>query len=244
MTAAAGDAFTPESIDLAWREDDAGRTVAATCRFELAPIRHVIRKHVASGEPWTKILGQRLVERLSGSVGGLPGADCREFVKSLSMQMHNACREPRLCRFEDVEITDFDDSRHAGEQIRGRRAMQKILFVLPSGGVVFVRLEPTIFDGSTVAVFLTAFLPRHVGWVVPARAAATTAGRYVQRWATHHHPTGGLLLPEPDEAVTERDEVENRAIHRRWFRFISPKAWGFRLQRDGRWTWIDPNPGR
>lgn len=103
--------------------------------------------------------------------------------------------------------------------MQARNAMEKILFVLPSGGVVFLR-------------------------VAPARAASTTASRYVQRWAIHHHPTGGLLLPDPDDAVTERDEMENRASHRRWFRFVSPKTWGFHRQKDGRWAWIDPNPAR
>lgn len=244
MTAAAGDAFSPESIDLAWHEEDGGRSVTASCWFELAPIRHVVRKHVLTKEPWSKILGQRLVERLRASGGRLTGADGREFVEAVATQLHNACNEPRLCRFQDVEITNVEDSRDAAAQIRGRRAMEKILFVLPSGGVVFVRVEPAMFADRTVMVFLTTFFPRQAGWVSPARVAAATAARYVQRWAPHHHPTGGLLLPEPDDAVTEPDEVDTRAIHRRWFRFISPQTWGFRLQKDGQWAWTDPNPGR
>lgn len=244
MTAAADDGFTPDSVDLAWQEEGEGGRVTASCWFELAPIRHVVRKHVAGGEPWAKILGQRLAERLQATPGRLSGADCREFVKAVTTQLHNACSQPRLCRFQDMEITNFDDSRHAAAQIRGRRAIEKILFVLPSGGVVFVRVEPGMFTDRTVAVFLTAFIPRQVGWVTASRAAATTAGRYVQRWAAHYHPTGGLLLPEPDEAVTERDEVESRAILRRRFRFISPQNWGFRVQKDGRWAWNAASPGR
>lgn len=243
MTAAAGDPFTPEPVDLAWQEDE-GRSVTASCWFELAPIRHVVRKHVSSAEPWTKILGQRLVERLHDCSGRLAGADCREFVQALTLQLRNACSMPRLCRFQDLEIADFEDSRYVAAQIRGRRATEKLLFVLPSGGVVVMRIEPAMFSDRIVAVFLTAFIPRHVGWVTPARAAAATAARYVQRWARHEHHTGGLLLPEPDEAVTEPDEMTSLAIHRRWFRFISPRTWGFRLHEDGQWAWTDPNPGR
>ena len=244
MSAASGEKFTPESVEFAWQEEDGDRTETASCWFEFAPIRHVVGKHVVGGEPWSKILGQRLADRLRASGGRVTAADCREFVKAITLQMHTCCSQPRVCRFQDIEILNYDVDRYPVAQNYGRRAMEKILFVLPSGGVAFVRVEPAMFADRTVTVFLTAFLPRHVGWVAPARVAATTAGRYVLRWAEHHHPTGGLLLPEPDDAVTERDEVDSRAIHRRWFRFFSPKTWGFRLQKDGRWAWTDPNPGR
>lgn len=244
MTAAAGDAFTPESVDLAWQEDDGPQRVTASCWFEFAPIRHVVRKHVAGNEPWTKILDQRLLDRLRNSGNQLAAADCRAFVQALARQLHNSCSQPRLCRFQDMEITESDERRHPATQLRSRKAMEKILFVLPSGGVAFARVEPATSADMTVAVFLTAFLPRHLGWVAPARVAAATAGRYVQRWAQHHHPTGGLLPPGPGDSVTEQDEVDNRATHRRWFRFISLKTWGFRRQKDGRWAWSDSNPTR
>lgn len=243
MTSATN-SFTPESVDLAWQEQDGKLTVKATCWFELAPIRHVVRKHVASHEPWSRILDQRLIERLQAAGGQLAAADCSEFVKAVARQLQNSCSQPRLCRFQDTEITNFDDSQHAAAQAKGRRATEKILFVLPSGGAAFVRVEPATTADMTVTVFLTAFFPRHGGWVAPARVAATTAARYVQRWAQHHHPSGGLLLPDPDDAVTARDEVDNRASYRRWFRFISPKTWGFRRQKDGRWAWIDSSPSR
>jgi hypothetical protein len=90
-------------------------------------------------------------------------------------------------------------------------------------------------------VFLTAFFPRQGrGWVTPKRAATTTAAYYLRRWAQYRHRSGGRLHPEPDDAVSERDEVTGRATHRRWFRFVTPQTWGFRLQKDGQWAWQDP----
>ncbi|MFM8498123.1 MAG: hypothetical protein ACKOEM_21775 [Planctomycetia bacterium] len=241
---AARDTFARESVELAWQEQEGRPAVTASCWFDYSPIRHAVRKHVAGNEPWNRILDHRLLERLRAACGRPAAADCRDFVKALSRQLENCCSQPRLCRFQDVEIADVDDRRHPAAQAQGPRAMEKILFVLPSGGVAFVRVEPATTADVTVTVFLTAFFPRHLGWVAPARAASTTVAKYVQKWALHHHPTGGLLHPDPDEAVTEPEEVDNRASHRRWFRFISLKSWGFRRQKDGRWAWIDPHPAR
>lgn len=242
MTAAAGDAFTAESIDLAWQEQDGGQSVAASCWFEHEPIRHAVRKHVAGSEPWDRIIDQRVVDRLRASGDRPSAADCREFVQAIARQMQACCSLPRLCRFQEAAIPAADDVRPAAARLHDPHAVEKILFVFPSGGVAFVRVERPRFDDLTVTVFLTTFLPRHVGWVAPARAAAKTAARYVQRWAPDYHATGGRLLPDPDSTVPETDEVDERALHRRWFRFISMKTWGFRRQKDGRWAWIDPNP--
>jgi len=242
MTAAAGDAFTAESVDLTWQEPEGGRRVAASCWFEFEPIRHAVRKHVAGSEPWDKLLDHRLVARLRVAGDRLSAADCREVVQALARQMQACCSQPRLCRFQESAIPDDDNLQPATAHLQAPHAVEKILFVLPSGGVVFARVERPSIEDLTVTVFLTAFLPRHVAWVAPVRAAAKTAARYVLRWAPDYHPTGGRLLPDPSRGVTETDEVDERASQRRWFRFISMKTWGFHRQKDGRWAWIDPHP--
>lgn len=243
MSAPAGDSFSPESVELTWNEDGQP-PVTARCWFEYAPIRHVVRKHVVSSEPWNRILDQRLLERLRANRNRLTGADCREFVKALNQQLLNCCSQPRLCRFQETEAINFDDAGDAAANLYSRPAVEKILFVLPSGGVAVARVEPANSRDTIVSVFLTAFLPRYPGWFTANRAAATMAARYVQRWARDYHPSGGLLLPEPDDAVTGKDDIDDRAVHRRWFRFITPKTWGFRMQKDGRLAWIAPHPGR
>jgi hypothetical protein len=234
--------FTSEAVSLTWRDDDAGRTEALTCWFERSPIRHIVRKHVHSQEPWGRILDRPLLERLVRAVetGNVPAAsDFAGFVRALKPQLESSCARPLLCRFH--ETGGPGGSPRYGVPTPPLATSEKFMFVLPSGAVAFVRVNPAVVAEVTVTVLLTAFFPKHTrGWVAPARAAAATVDKYLLRWAEYGHHTGGRLLPEPEDTVDAQDETTGRATRRGNFRFVSLKNWGFRRKNDSRWVWPGP----
>jgi hypothetical protein len=238
----------PMSIRLSWREHEADPPLAATCWFEEWPIRHVVVKHVASTEPWGRILGGGLVQRLADATrhGGMPApGDCRDFIAAMTRQLEASCSRPILCRFREVEPSFFSEPGRPQWGASSADSWEKILFVLPAGAVAFARLMPSGVPDVAQLVLLTAFFPGQTnGWVAPSRAAAGAAARYVQRWAQDLHHTGGRLKPEHADWVPEQDESTGTATLRGRFRFITLKNWGFQPHQDGQLVWLGSVPTR
>lgn len=239
MPAFADEASEPESVELSWSEP-CGQVVAV-CWFELGPMLHVIRKHITGEEPWSRIVGSGLEQRLvqAGRQARLPAkADCREFVQALTAQLRASCSRPLLCRFLETLPPAAGDREIARGPSDRHFSAEKVLFVLPSGAVAFVREIRSAVPDVLVVVLVTAFFPRQsLGWRVQRRAAEASAERYILRWTSDWHPSGGRLLPAPGEALDDIDDDDDAAIIASRLRFISPASWGFRRQADGRWAW-------
>ena len=237
--------FEPEKVTLSWHDGPGRTAITADCWFGSRSIRHVVEKHVNIAEPWRRVLNASVVDRLTAVVSarGLPAAaDCRHFVETVGKQMQQSCDQPLLCRFLETDFHFFDHAGRLHPILSTLKAREKIMFILPAGGVGFVAVDKPWTKGSLTAAFLTAFFPRQVGWVVPKRAAAANMERYVQRWAKQVHSSGALLLPEPLEGVREEDGDTRAVTQREYFRFISPEKWGFSRHKDGSFVWCGPRP--
>jgi hypothetical protein len=241
MSGAPEPVFTSEALSLSWRDDDANRTESVTCWFERDAIRHILTCHVGGDEPWARIVDAPLLKRFAdaGRAGRPPAAaDCSAFAQALGRQLTASCRRPILCKFREMAVPVFGGAAAAARPVSQFAIYEKLLFILPTGAVAFARITPTTLESVAAVVLLTTFFPRTArGWVAPARAAAAAAARYVQRWAEFEHPSGGRLLPEPEETIEALDETTGRATRRSQFRFISRESWGFRQARDGQWVW-------
>lgn len=231
------------AVELRWSEEPASRAVTATCWFEREPLWHMLTKHVCGSEPWSRILNGTLLQRLTREVAAgrrLSPSDIEELVESLAVQLKAACGKPLLCRSQEVPLPALGSAIPPGLTPNYFERTDKILILLSSGAVAFLRFVASPFEENLSMVFLTAFFPRQATWVVPARATAASASRYIQRWATFEHTTGGRLLPEPGDRLDEVDDATGSVVQRRLIRFITPENWGFRRLADGEWVWLGP----
>jgi len=230
--------YVAESIDLAWQEGDI--RVESLCWFELEAIRHAVHKHFAGSEPWGRLLEGPLVRRLADAArqGVTPAAaDCRAFVAAIAPKLHDSCARPLLCRFRETKLPWHETSQRA-ESIRSWHEKDEyILFILPTGAVVFAREVAAPQPDVVNCVALTAFFPRQACWVVPKRGAQASVARYVQRWALQLHHSGGRLMPAFLDVVPGISETTGAAALQGRIRFISPETWGFKRLADDEWAW-------
>lgn len=239
MNTKANDGFTGKTITFDLREWPFGPSVSATCSFTLRAIGHVVAKHFGRQEPWKRILNASHADRLdevAASRNSPTPADCNDFVDRVAESIKKSCERPRFCVFLDCALHEIDEDGRLRPRL-SLRQWEKVLFVLDSGAVAFLKLLGPRSATSQEASFRTAFFPRAINWVAPKRAAAEAAARYVTRWAETPHPTGGYVLPKPVHGVKERDDESGIESQREFFRFTTPETWGFQLQADGEWVW-------
>jgi len=230
-----------QTVKLAWRTWPHRVLVAAETTFPAEGIRHVVQKHFGGNEPWTRILPQSLVTALTAArgSGSWVTTDMRGFARHVSDEMQRSCSEPRLCMFLEQSFHYVDDAGRVWMNF-DMRHREKVLFVLDSGAVAFIEMTGQQTHDPRPAVFRTAFFPRSRSWVAPRRAREASMANYILRWAETEHHSGGLMLPEPEDGVRERDDETGVEKQRQDFQFITPETWGFERQADGTWVWFAP----
>jgi len=221
----------PVLVVIEWQDPEAGH-ISLTCRFALNSIRHVVERHVRNrGEAWGRVLSRGLIDRLIAAAnrgeGWAPAAvDFTDFAEALGAEMRTSASRPLLCEFVEQPKAMLVKGRR--RVTPGAITQAKILFVLRSGGVCFVRVDDRQ-DAQVTDLkgrLLTAYFPRCRGWVEPRRSYAAVVRRFVATWARHLDRCGKPRLPAAQVRV--RAENEGRVVERNNFRFITPETWGFR----------------